>query len=181
MQSVGRNLFAVVAVALAGLVFAQPKTPPLYTLSSNGWQRSASPTGEVFTCSVCEAQIQVQVDVGPPLGPNAPYRTNKQFISRHRKPEQQRLFAEGVLKSQIPVPSGYSLKIERTGITKFGGIEALQFMGIVDLKPVPTRNTTLVLIHRGRMVKVILNYQEDSFGDKAYSAVDALFSSIKFL
>src|SRR4030088_2914201 len=117
MQSVGRNLFAVVAVALAGVGFSPPKKPPLYTLTSNGWQRSASPTGKVFTCSVCEAQIQVQVDVGPPLGPNAPYRTNKQFISQHRKPKQQRLFAEGVLKSQIQRQSGYSPKIERTGIT----------------------------------------------------------------
>jgi hypothetical protein len=181
MRSVGRNLFAAVAVALAGLVFAQPKTPPLYTLSSIGWQRDTAPAGEVFTCSVCEAQVQVQIDVGPPLGPNAPYRTNKQFISQHRKPKQQRLFAEGVLKSQIQRQSGYSPKIERTGITKLGGVEALQFMAIVDLSPVPTRDTTLLLVHRGRVVKVTINYHEDSFDDKAHSTVNTLLSSIKFL
>ena len=180
MRSFGRNLFAALAVALAGLVFAQPKTPPLYTLSGTGWQRNTTPTGEVLTCSVCEARVQVQIEVGPPLGPDAPYRTNKQFISQHRKQKQQRLFAEGVLKSQIQPRSGYPPKIERTGITKFSGVEALQFRAIVDLNPVPTRSTTLLLIRRGRVVKVAVTYHEDSFDDKADKAVTALLSSIKF-
>jgi hypothetical protein len=181
MQSIGRNLFAAVAVALAGLVFAQPKAPPLYTLSATGWQRNTTPTGEVLKCSVCEAKVQVQIDVGPPLGPKAPYRTNEQFISQHRTQKQQWLFAEAVLKSQIQPQSGYSPKIERTGITKLGGIEALQLMGIVSPRPFAVRNTTLLLVHRGRMVKVIISYRENYFSEKAHSAVDALLSSIKFL
>ena len=175
-----RALSFIIAAMLAGASVAQSKPPPLYTLSSTGWQRNTTPDGEVFTCSVCERQIQVQIGVGPPLTAKAPFRTNEQFLASVRTPEQQRSFAESILKSQIPLQSGYSLKIERTGITKLGGLDAFQFMAIVDLKPVPTRDTTMLLVHRQRLVKVSLNYHEGSFNDKARSAVNALYASIKF-
>lgn len=175
-----RALILTVIAVLAGAAVAQSKPPPLYTLSSAGWQRNSTSDGEVFTCSVCDAQIQVQIGVGPPLAAKAPYRTNEQFLASLRTPEQQRSFAEGLLKSQIPLQSGYSLKIERTGITKLGGLDAFQFMAVVDFEPVPTRDTTILLIHRGRLVKVSLNYYDGSFNEKARSAVNALFASIKF-
>jgi hypothetical protein len=175
-----RALSLILAAILASAAIAQPTTPPLYTLSSAGWQRNTTPDGEVFTCSVCERQIQVQIGVGPSLTTKAPFRTNEQFLATLRTPEQQRAFAETILKSQIPLQSGYSLKIERTGITKLGGLDAFQFMAVVDLKPVPTRDTTMLLIHRERLVKVSLNYHEGSFNDKARAAVNALFASIKF-
>lgn len=175
-----RALSLIIAALLAGAAMAQPKPPSLYTLSSAGWQRNTTPDGEVFTCSVCERQIQVQIGVGPPLTVKAPFRTNEQFLASVRTPEQQRSFAEGIVKSQIPLQSGYSLKIERTGITKLGGLDAFQFMAVVDFKPVPTRDTTILLVHRQRLVKVSLNYHEGSFNDKARSAVNALFASIKF-
>jgi len=82
---------------------------------------------------------------------------------------------------QIPLQSGFSLKIERTGITELGGLEAFQYMAVIDFKPTPTRDTTILLIHRERLVKVSLNYHDGSFNDKARSAVNALFASIKFL
>lgn len=175
-----RALSLIVAGLIAGAAVAQPKAPPLYTLSSTGWQRNTTPDGEVLTCSVCERQIQVQIGVGPPLTAKAPFRTNEQFLASVRTPEQQQSFAEGILKSQIPLQSGYSLKIERTGLTKLGGLDAFQFMAIVDLKPVPTRDTTILLIHRQRLVRVTLNYHEGSFNDKARAAVNSLIASIKF-
>jgi hypothetical protein len=175
-----RALSLIVAAMLAAAAMAQTKPPSLYTISSAGWQQNSTPYGEVFTCSVCDGQIQVQIAVGPPLTAKAPFRTNEQFLSSLRTPEQQRSFAEGLLKSDIPLQYGYSLKIERTSITKLGGLDAFQFMAIVDLKPVPTRDTTVLLVHRQRLVKVSLNYHDGSFDEKARSAVNALFASIKF-
>ena len=97
---------------------AAQSTDRLYSLSPTGWQRNTTPYGEVFTCSVCEAQIQVQIDVGPLLGPDAKFRTNEQFLAQLKTPEQQKKFADSLLRSQIPLQSGYSIEMQRVGLTK---------------------------------------------------------------
>jgi hypothetical protein len=175
-----RALGLTVAVVLAGAAMAQPKPPPLYTVSSGGWQRNTTPDGEVLTCSACRRQIQVQISVGPPLAAKARFRTNEQFLASVRTPDQRQSFAVSILKSQIPLQSSYTPEIERTGITKLGGLDAFQFIAIVDLKPAPTLYTIILLVHRQRLVKVSVNYREDSFDDKARSAVNTLLESIKF-
>ena len=180
MRTLARALFVAAAAALAGPVFAQSNQPPMYTLSSMGWQRTPTATGEVLVCSLCGARVQVQIDVGPVLGPKAPYRTNQQFISLHRTQEQQRSLAQTVLKSQIPAFAPYSPTIKGTGITRLGGIEAVEFVATVDVEPVPSEDTTLLLIHRERVIKLTLNFFEGSLSDKARALVDALLASIRF-
>jgi hypothetical protein len=182
MTYLARSLAALIlALVFPGIAFAQASAEKLYTLNSKGWQRNKTPAGEVFTCSVCEAQVQVQIDAGPPLGPNAKYKTNAQFLAQLRTPEQQKVFAEGILRGQIPLQSGYNIKIERTGLTKIGGQDAFQFMAVVDLKPTSTRDTTMLLIHKSHLVKVSVNYYEGGFTPKAREAINALFSSLKFI
>jgi len=174
------KLFAALALALAAPAFAQAPDAPLYTLSDEGWQRHATASGDILTCSVCEDRVQVQIDVGPLLGPKAPYHTNDEFIARHRMKEQQRSLAQALLKRQIPLDSAPALTIEGTGITRLGGIEAVEFVATLDVAPMLSEDTTMVLIHRGHVVKLTLNYFKGSLKDKARKAVDALLASIKF-
>lgn len=119
--------------------------------------------------------------MGPPLSPDAKFKTNEQFLAQFRTPEQQKKFADDFLRSQIPLQSGFSIRVERTGLTKIGGQDAFQFMAIVEMKPTATRDATMLLIHRARLVKISLNYYDGSFTPKAREAVNALFSSVKFL
>jgi hypothetical protein len=174
-------LLVAYALSLPALAFGQDGAEKLYTLDSKNWQRNKTPAGEVFTCSVCEAQIQVQIDAGPPLGPDAKYKSNEQFLATLRTPEQQKQFADGMLRAQIPLQSGFNIRIERTGLTKIGGQEAFQYMAIVELKPTATRDTTMLLIYKNRLVKISVNYYEGSFSPKARDAIGALFASIKFI
>jgi len=43
-----------------------------------------------------------------------------------------------------------------------------------------SEDTTLLLVHRGHVVKLTLNYFKGSLDDKARAAVNALLASIKF-
>ena len=159
----------------------------IYTLSSRGWQRNNVPSwqgfhSEVFTCSVCEEQVQVQIDVGAQLSPGAPFTTDEQFLASVKTPAQQKQFADGLLRSKIPFQSGFSIRIANTGLTKVGGKAALQFTAIIEAPQMPAaRETRILLIYKGRLVSISLNYIDGSFSPKARKAVDGLLSSLKFL
>lgn len=180
MAAVVRALFAAAAIALGGSAFAQSNEAPIYTLSPDGWQRTPTSTGDILVCSVCAQRVQVQIGVGPLLGPKAAYRTNEEFIARHRTTEQQRSLAQTVMKAQIPPESLIALTIEGTGITRLGGLDAVEFVATVDVAPMISEDTTLLLVHRGHVVKLTLNYFKGSLDDKARAAVNALLASIKF-
>jgi len=87
----------IVMALIAGAVYAQVGSSKLYTINATGWQRSTTPNGEVFTCSVCEDGIQVQIDADPPIGPDSKFKTNEQFLAQLRTPEQQEAFADAML------------------------------------------------------------------------------------
>ena len=168
------------ALLLLGIAHAQP-APKLYVLNSSGWQRNSTPNGEVFTCSVCEAQVQLQIDVGPSVGSDAKFKTNEAFLSQLKSPEQQKNFADAMLRDQIPLKSGFKITIERTGLTKIGGQDAFQYMAVVELKPTATRDTTMFLLYKGRLVKITVNYYDGTFSPKARDALGTILSSIKFI
>ena len=181
MQPLIARILITLVIAAFGIVHAQSGLSILYTVDSKGWQRNSTPTGEVFTCSVCETQVQVQIDVGPQLGLDAKFKTNEQFLAQLSAPEQQKKFADGMLRSQIPLQSNLSIRIERVGLTKIGGQEAFQFMAVVELKPTTTRDTTMFLIYKNRPVKISINYYDGTFSKKAQGALKALLTSLKFV
>jgi len=177
-----RTIAAIALLALLGnMAHAQSLRPKPYSLNPGTWVRAATPAGEVFTCTVCEAQVQVQIDAGPPLPPDAKFKTNEQFLASLKTTEQQRQFADNLIRSQIPLQSGFTIRVEKTGLTKIGGVDAFQFMAVVEMKPNATRDTTMLLIHQNRIIKISVNYHEGTFGPKARDALTSLFSSIKFL
>ena len=168
------------ALIFIGAASAQP-SPKLYVMDSSGWQRNTTPNGEVFTCSVCEAQVQLQIDIGPPVGNDAKFKTNDQFLAQLKSPEQQKNFADAMLRDQIPLQSGLKIKIERTGLTKIGGQDAFQYMAVVELKPTPARDTTMFLLYKGRIVKITVNYYDGTFSPKARDALGKILASIRFI
>src|SRR5882762_1940351 len=110
----------LVLLLVTSAAHAQSSVAKLYFINSTGWLRNTTPSGEVFTCSVCEAQVQLQIDVGPPIGNDAKFKTNEQFLGQLKTPEQQKAFTDAMLRDQIPLQSGFKIKVERTGLTKIG-------------------------------------------------------------
>lgn len=178
-----RILVATLCLAFLGIqAHAQTFTKPgFYSIDSTGWQRNTTPSGDVYTCSTCAAQVQVQIDYGPLLPPDARFKTNEQFLASLRTEVQQKQFADQLLRQSIPLQSGLKISIERVGLTKIGGINAFQFMAIVELAPSVTRDTSMIALHKGRLMKVTLNYHDGAMNEKARLAVNTLFKSLKFL
>ena len=166
---------------LASGAHAQQSSAKLYVIDAKGWQRNTTPNGEVFTCSVCEAQVQLQIDVGSPIESDSKFKTNEQFLAQLKSPEQQKGFADAMLRDQIPLKSGFKITIERTGLTKIGGQDAFQYMAVVELKPTATRDTTMFLLYKGRLVKITVNYYDGTFSPKAREALEKILSSLKFV
>ena len=142
--------------------------------------KNTTPTGEVFTCSICEDQVQLQIDIGPPLASDSIFKSNAQFLAGLKSPEQQKLFAETMIRSQIPLQSGFAMTIQRTGLTTIGGQDAFQYMALVDMKPVATRDTTMILMYKNRIIKISVNYYDGTFGQKARDALGPVLSSLSF-
>lgn len=168
------------------LVAVQNKTevfenPGNYRINPSGWQHNSVPNGDVFTCSDCKSQIQVQIVYGPALEEGAKFKNNKEFISLMSQPVIQKEFSDSVLRSSIPPESGITLSIERTAITKIGGIEVLQYSATVETPPVITHETSMIAVHKGRIMKLTLNFYDGAMNDAASKKVNSLFSSLQFL
>jgi hypothetical protein len=178
-----KSIFLVAsALLLAFSVQAQTFTKAgFYSVDATGWQRNTTPAGDVFTCSTCGAQVQVQIDYGSPLPDNARFKTNEQFLASLKTETQQKDFADQLLRQSIPLQSGFKISIERVGLTKIGGIDALQFMAVVELAPNVTRDTSMIALHKNRLVKITLNYYDGTMNEKTRAAVNSLFKSLKFL
>ena len=72
------------------------------------------------------------------------------------------------------------MTIQRTGLTTIGGQDAFQYMALVDMKPVATRDTTMILMYKNRIIKISVNYYDGTFGQKARDALGPVLSSLSF-
>jgi hypothetical protein len=175
------RVFLVVGLLITMPGFAQSAAVKLFTIDSKGWQRSTTPSKAVYTCSTCDVRLQVQIDVGSPLGKDSKFRTNKQFLESLGTAQQQKEFARDLLKTQIPLASDNNIRVERTGVIKIGGQDAFQFIAVVDSMPKSTRDTTMLLIYKGRLVKVSVNYFDGTLTSKSEDALRSLLASLKFV
>lgn len=176
-----KTILLVSALLLATIAHAQTFTKSgFYSIDATGWQRNTTPAGDVYTCSTCGAQVQLQIEYGPPLSANAKFKNNEQFLASLKTESQQKQFADQLLRQSIPLQSGFKISVERVGLTKIGGIDAFQFSAVVEMPPNVTRDTSMIALHKNRILKISLNYYDGAVNDKARTAVNSLFKSIKF-
>jgi hypothetical protein len=176
-----KTIFLASALLLATAAHAQTFTKPgFYSIDATGWQRNTTPAGDVFTCSTCGAQVQVQIDYGPPLPADARFKNNEQFLASLKTESEQKQFADQLLRKSIRPQSAFTISVEKVGLTKIGGIDAFQFSAIVEMSPNVTRDTSMIALHKNRILKITLNYYDGAMNDKTRAAVNSLFKSIKF-
>lgn len=152
----------------------------LYSIDTTGWQRNTTPSGDIFTCSTCGALVQVQIDYGPPLPADTRFKTNEQFLASLKTETEQRQFADAILRQSIPLTSGFKISIQKVGLTKIGGIDTLQFSAVVEMAPNVTRDTSMIALHKNRIVKITLNYHDGAMNEKTKTAVNSLYKTLKF-
>lgn len=166
---------------LAGSLHTQSFTKPgLYSIDLTGWQHNTAPNGDVFTCSVCDAQVQVQIDYGSELTKEAIYKTNREFISAMSTETVQKQFAESIVRRNIPLQSGFTISIGRVGLSQLGGLDVFQFSAVVEMPSTISHDNSMLAIHKNHIMMLTLNYYDRAMNGKTKSAIDKLYKSIQF-
>lgn len=155
--------------------------PGYYSINLRGWQHNTTPAGDVFTCSTCGAQVQVQLVYGPELDAEARYRTNKEFLTALGSEKAQKDFADSLIRLGIPIQSGFTISIGRVGLSTIGGLDVFEFGAIVEMPPTFSHDNSMIAIHKNRLMKLTLNYFDGAMNDRTRAAINELYSSLRFL
>lgn len=172
--------------AAAALLFAAAahaetfSKPGFYSIDVTGWRHQPGPSGEIFACTDCDTDVQVQIDYGSALPADSDYKTNREFLQRLADEDAQRQFAELLLRAEIPEAAGVEFAIQKVGMTQLGGTDAFEYSALVATQPAATRENAVVAIHKNRIMKLTLNYFDARINDKATARIAALLKSLKF-
>ncbi len=129
-----------------------------FTVDAADWQANSMPRGMVYTCRTCDAQVQIQITFGPEI-PADKRKSNEQFISDIGGDDVARKrFADSMMRSMVPAVPNVSIEVTRTGISKLGGLKVFQMQSRVEMGAQRSHDTSMLAIHRNRIVKVTLNY-----------------------
>ncbi|EAM1222030.1 hypothetical protein FNY09_08905 [Salmonella enterica] len=151
-----------------------------YTIDSNGWVAKSTPAGDVFICNTCDNLVQVQISYGPEADVNAPFHNADQFVKAFDTQEKKNKFADMLIKSGIPA-EGYDIKIIKVSDDYLGGSKAIMYSAIVKMPgDNASRETTLVTMHKNRLVKFSANFYENTLDEKSATAIDNLSKSLVF-
>lgn len=152
-----------------------------YTIDSNGWVVKSTPRGDVFVCSDCPDLVQVQISYGDDVGNEAPFHNDKQFVKAFGTKEKKKQFAEMLLNGGMP-SENYSINVIAVEDDSIGGLQAIRYSAIVKMSgDMLTRETTLVTMHKNRIVKFSANFYDGKLNDKSAVILENLSQSLKFL
>jgi hypothetical protein len=170
--------------SIAGLF--QPLAPPdvamaLYRVDVAGWQRQPTPSGEVFSCRVCEYPVDVLFTVGPRLTPTAPFDTHERFLAHLESPESRARTAKAHTEQSldaIGARPAYEMNDSATGFAAIGGIKAFRYESVMRFARRTLRVTTFELLHKERMLRISINRADGPVGSKEEAALTALVGGV---
>lgn len=163
------------------LGYAQPhEKKGVYRVNANGWIQSEIPGArDVFTCGKCKYHVYVRISYGSAPSKENKFQSNEEFLQTVSSGKAQRNFARSVMEGQVP--KNTPLDIMKTSISELGGLKVLQFQAVAKVEKGLFRSTTMMAVHRDRMVTVSLNYFQGSLDEPSRNLVRAFFSSFQFL
>ncbi len=161
--------------------YAQPYGKKgIYRVNANGWIQSEIPgASDVFTCGKCKYPVYVRISYGSTPSRENKFKSNEEFLQTLSTGKAQRNFARSVMEDQVP--KNTPLDIMKTSISELGGLKVFQFQAVAKVKRGLFRSTTMMVVHRDRMVTVSLNYFQGSLDEPSRNLVRAFFSSFEFL
>ncbi len=149
-----------------------------YAVDNSGWIAKPTPSGDVFICESCPDMVQVQISYGPEAGKDSPFKSNNDFLNAFATKEKKEEFAKMMLESSLPT-SGFEVNIIRVDEDYIGNLKALRYSASVKMPDGHTgRETTLVAMHKNRLVKFSVNFYGDKLNEKSAIAIDNLHKSI---
>ncbi|MCO7511789.1 hypothetical protein NJH77_21295 [Serratia fonticola] len=172
----GKLIIALlIALPMSALAFVKQG---FYEIDNTGWVVKTAPSGDVFICEACPDMVQVQMSYGPEAGRDSPFKSNSDFIRAFSTKQKKEEFAKMLLDSSFPT-SGFEVDIIRVDEDHIGNLKALRYSATVKMPDGNTaRETTLVAMHKNRLVKFSANFFDEKLSEKSATYLDRLHSSI---
>ncbi len=171
-------LLAFVFVCICSAPAFSFEKPGFYSVNADGWTHNVVPRGDVFTCAACKEQFQISIGYGPEFPDSSPLNTNAKFIRQFSSDSYRKKFAESIMSDAVPM--GFRITVNRTGLSKLGGLDVFQFNATVDMNESITHDNRLIAVHRKRMMVVTLNYFDGAMTPKNEELIKNFFRSLKF-
>lgn len=172
---------AIVLMVFAGSAAAEVfRKPGYYSVDATGWVHGTGPHGDLFACQNCPSRVQLQLEYGPPLPADSPYKTNREFLARLKTEDTQKQFADLMLQQSLPPNLDLEVSVDQVRMTQIGGLDAFEFSALVNGAPQATREHSFVAIHKNRIMKLTLDYFENGMDEATLARIGALLKSLKF-
>ncbi|EPF73807.1 hypothetical protein [Acinetobacter rudis] len=151
------------------------KQDEVIAYTTEGWSSQKTPTGYGLSCTTCENQVMVSIDVVPVDKSNKYTQSNSDFINYLMSDKD--IVSKKMASDVIP-----NAKVEmlKSGKAKIGDKEVFRYAFVVNDGVNDSFDNTSLLIHNDNLIKITLNYYDGYFSEKDRKMVDSLYNSIKF-
>jgi hypothetical protein len=147
-----------------GEVFANPG---FYTVTVDGWVRSASPDGFSYRCATCKEQVEIDIEYGP----DAPWKTNDQFMASISTEKEQKDYADELTKGSLPTDKRVKVEVKRVGLSEIGGLRVLMIETQFNIGSSTTLGRFMIAVHMGRIMYCAVHFPAgDPDSEKAINA-----------
>jgi len=147
----------------------------LYSVTVDGWVRSAVPDGFNYRCLRCTEQIEIEIKYIPE---DAPWKSNSAFIATFDTEQRQRQFADMLMEGAVP--AGFKVEVLQVGLSNIGGLQVLMFAAKVSQGSVVTVDTRFAAVHRNRLMMGSVHSYDGSLTPQNRAAIDAFLDGLKF-
>ena len=170
-----KKLITLFLILFPITVFAKTGYENILTFNSNGWSSQKTPSGLGLSCTLCENQVMVSIDVVPVNSSNKYAKNNADFISYLLQDKEllaKQLASESAMGGKVNILKADKAKIDNKDV--------FRYMFLVDGFGSKTFDNTSMLVHKGHIVKVTLNYFDGHFSKKDKIQVNSFYNSLKF-
>lgn len=178
----------IVAATAGGSVAAADtySRPGRYLLDAEGWALQPGDNGGlILRCEDCTSPVQVQIDYTDERSGPGTEGGNRAFLDALATEDAQMQFAELMVEASLPqevaAADVVEITVAKVGKTDFGGLPMFRYVALIDGGgDVVTQESSLVAIHRNRIVKIALNHYHEALDDAARARIASLFVSFRF-
>ncbi|OTG80791.1 hypothetical protein B9T31_15940 [Acinetobacter sp. ANC 4558] len=145
------------------------------TYKLDGWSSQKTPTGVGLSCTACENQVMISIDIVPIDKNNQYTKSNTDFINYLMLNKDD--FAK---KMASDAAVGGKIKLIKADKAKINNKEVFRYMFTSDDDLNNSFDNTSLFLHNDKLIKITLNYYDGYFSEKDRNAVDHFYNSIKF-
>ena len=118
--------------------------------------------------------------MAPPFGPDAPWKTNDQFMSSLATERAQREFADELMLGSLPPDNRIKIEIKRVGLSDVGGLRVLMVASEITIGATVMLDTSMIAVHKSRIMRCAVHFSAGVLNPDTRKAIDAFMDGLQF-